>query len=65
MDLLSERNSVHKHHNGFIYRFDRMISDGRASWRCLQKGCKGRVHINNEGEMREISEQSCCQPRFT
>ena len=48
MDLLTERNSVHKHYNGFIYRFDRMISDGRASLRCPQKGCKGRVHVNNE-----------------
>ena len=56
MDLLSERNSVHKHHNGVIYQFHRMISEGRASWRCPQKGCKGIVNVDNEGEMREINE---------
>ena len=34
-----------------------MISDGRAYWRCPQKGCKGRVHVNNEGELYEINER--------
>ena len=53
--LLSEKNHVHKHHNGFIYRLDKRIAGGAESWTCPRKDCRGRIHINNEGGMREVS----------
>ena len=58
--LLSEKNHVHKHHNGFIYRLDKRHSrrGGAESWRCPRKDCRGMIHINNEGAMREVSEHN-------
>ena len=29
--LLSEKTRVHKHHDGFIYRFDKKIAGGAVS----------------------------------
>ena len=40
---------MHKHHDGFIYRLDTRIAGGAESW---------RIHINNEGAMREVSEHN-------
>ena len=56
--LLSEKNHVHKHHNGFIYRLDKRIGGGAESWRCPWKDCRGRIHINNEGTMCEVGEHN-------
>ena len=46
--LLSEENKVHKHFNGFMYRFDKRIGVGRESWRCPRKYCKGRIYIYDD-----------------
>ena len=53
--LLSEKNHVH---NGFIYRLVNRIDGGVESCRCPRKDCRGMIHINNEGAMREVSEQN-------
>ena len=53
MKLLSEKNRTHKHFNGFIYRFDKLVSGGRESWRCPRKTCKGRMSVTADGQMLE------------
>ena len=51
MDLLSIKNKEMFHHEGFIYVFDKLTTDGqRKMWRCKGKnrGCKARLHSNAE-----------------
>ena len=47
---------MHKHFNGFIYRFDKRLSGGRESWKCPRKDCKGRIHL--DGDMHEVNEHN-------
>ncbi len=44
MDLLSQKGAAQKHHDGYLYRQDRLLSNGTESWRCPRKDCTGRIH---------------------
>ena len=45
MELISQKGENHKTHEGFIYRLDRILSNGAESWRRVEKKCRGRVHL--------------------
>ena len=47
MNITSEKNRPLKSFEGFLYRLDRILSNGNESWRCPRKTCKGRIHIEN------------------
>ena len=51
MALLSVKNKEMFHHEGHIYVFDKLTTDGQKKmWRCNEKnrGCKARLHSNAE-----------------
>ena len=47
MELISQKGENHKTHEGFIYRLDRILNNGAESWRCVEKKCRGRIHVMN------------------
>ena len=47
IELISQKRENHKTHEGFIYRLDRILSNGAESWRCVEKKFRGRVHVMN------------------
>ena len=47
MEAISQKGENHKTHECFIYRLDRILSNGAESWRCVEKKFRGRVHVMN------------------
>ena len=37
MELISQEGENRKNHEGFIYRLNRILSNGAESWRCVEK----------------------------
>ena len=37
MDLISHEGENRKNHEGFIYRLNRILSNGAESWRCVER----------------------------
>ena len=37
MELISQEEENRKNHEGFIYRLNRILSNGAESWRCVEK----------------------------
>ena len=44
--ILSEKGREHILLNGFCYRLDRKLRNGKESWRYTENKCKGRIHGN-------------------
>ena len=45
MELISQKGENHETHEGFIYRLDRILSNGAESWRCVEKKGRGQIHV--------------------
>ena len=45
MELISQKGENHKTHKGFFYRLDRILINGAESRRCVEKKCRGRIHV--------------------
>ena len=43
--ILSEKGKKQILLNGFCYRLDRLLVNGKESWRCTDVNCKGRIHV--------------------
>ena len=47
MELISHKGENRKTYESFIYCLDRILSNGAESWRCVEKKCRGRIHVVN------------------
>ena len=47
MELISQKRENHKTHECFIYRLDKILSNGGESWRCVERKSHRRIHVMN------------------
>ena len=55
MDFNSCNGKINKSYRGFAYRLDRTLKSGIKSFRCVNRDCKGRIHV--EGDVTTVREQ--------
>ena len=43
--------------SGYVYRLDKMSDDQKSFWRCVKRGCKGRVICEKDFKNSNVIEE--------